>query len=175
MTRTDPFRTHRNEATADQRHTVQDNSYEQSSNSYSHLAEGGNFEDFTYPQYDDWREIEAFENVDRPIRDRDYPYYAIADDDSYDTPIKENPYPSAPIPIDQGYSKEPITEDGYPADSIEDTSDDVNFSYAEAIEKRYGESLAGFRDDPFGGHWSSPTQSEMEQIVQYERLMDTEK
>lgn len=30
------------------------------------------------------------------------------------------------------------------------------------MEQRYADRFAGFREDPYGGHWSSPTQSEVD-------------
>ena len=40
------------------------------------------------------------------------------------------------------------------------------------LERRYSDRLAGFRDDPYGGHWSSPTQSEMDQN-RYDRSVES--
>ena len=62
---------------------------------------------------------------------------------------------------DESSAKDPIEVEPF----LEDGSEELSGS--ECLELKYSERFAGFREDPYGGHWSSPTQSELEQLYKY--------
>ncbi|XP_067950470.1 voltage-dependent calcium channel type A subunit alpha-1-like [Watersipora subatra] len=90
-------------------------------------------------------------------------FYNSEDEDVEETPavLRQRIAPQ------DGYSKEPLTADGYP-ESIENGGEGDTSCAAEILKERYCRRFAGFREDPYGGHWVSPTQSELEQLNIYD-------
>lgn len=107
-----------------------------------------------------------------PIIEHTYTTERDRDQNYVDRPIKERKAVELIKP--EGYFNQPMTADDYPDAPMRVEYDDEadaesygkehTYKSAADIERRYCDRFAGFRDDPYGGHWSSPTHSELEQL-----------
>jgi len=140
------------------------------------LRESNNFHQSMSDTFDQpIRESDSFHQPIRdgnsfhqPIRDSDSFHQPIRDSDSFHQPIRDSDSFHQPIRDSDSFNQ-PIRDSDSCHQTDQSETNEPDFSHE--IERRYCDRFAGFRDDPYGGHWSSPTQSEAENMISYQRFV----